>query len=135
MIEAWIKEIKKNCNPDVLGMILVHNGIVRATAKDGKPVKAMKLSYDKDMLQDVMEKYKAEAGIAEIKVWINQGELQIGDDIMNVCVAGRFRTDILPVFQELLTIIKNEIVREEEVEVGKAGLTSSLWPASERRYL
>ena len=105
MIEAWIKEIKKNCNPDVLGMILVHNGIVRATAKDGKPVKAMKLSYDKDMLQDVMEKYKAEAGIAEIKVWINQGELQIGDDIMNVCVAGRFRTDILPVFQELLTII------------------------------
>jgi molybdopterin synthase catalytic subunit len=135
MIEAWIKEIKKNCNPDVLGMILVHNGIVRATAKDGKPVKAMKLSYDKDMLQDVMEKYKAEAGIAEIKVWINQGELQIGDDIMNVCVAGRFRTDILPVFQELLTIIKNEIVREEEVEAGKAGLTSSLWPASERRYL
>ena len=45
---------------------------------------------------------------------------------MNICVAGRFRTDILPVFQELLTIIKNEIVREEEVEVGKAGLTSSL---------
>ncbi len=135
MIEAWIKEIKKNCNPDMLGMILVHNGIVRATAKDGTPVKAMKLSYNKDMLQDVMGKYKAEAGIAEIKVWINEGELQIGDDIMNVCVAGRFRTDILPVFQELLTIIKNEIVREEEVEVGKAGLTSSLWPAPERRYL
>jgi molybdopterin synthase catalytic subunit len=115
MIEAWIKEIKKKCNPDMLGMILIHNGIVRATTKDGKPVKAMQLSYDKGMLRDVMETYKAKEGIAEIKVWINEGELQIGDDIMNVCVAGRFRTDILPVFAELLTIIKKEIVREVEV--------------------
>jgi molybdopterin synthase catalytic subunit len=115
MIEAWIKEIKNNCNPNMLGMILVHNGIVRATAKDGKPVKAMQLSYDKAMLRDVMATYKAKEGIAEIKVWINEGELQIGDDIMNVCVAGRFRTDILPVFTELLTIIKKEIVRETEV--------------------
>jgi molybdopterin synthase catalytic subunit len=115
MIDTWIKEIKKNCNPDMLGMILIHNGVVRATAKDGKPVKAMKLSYDEDMLQDVKEKYKTKKGIAEIKVWINKGELQVGDDIMNVCVAGRFRTDVLPVFQELLTTIKNEIVHEEEV--------------------
>jgi molybdopterin synthase catalytic subunit len=41
-------------------------------------------------------------------------ELQIGDDIMNVCVAGRFRTDVLPVLQELLTVVKTQIVREEE---------------------
>jgi hypothetical protein len=33
---------------------------------------------------------------------------------MIVVVAGRFRKDILPVFQELLTRIKNEVVREEE---------------------
>lgn len=115
MIEAWIKEIKKKCNPDMLGMILVHNGIVRATAKDGKPVKAMKLSYDQGMLEKVMEIYKAKEGVADVKVWINEGNLQVGDDIMNVCVAGRFGADILPVFQELLTIIKKEIVREEEV--------------------
>jgi hypothetical protein len=34
---------------------------------------------------------------------------------MFLLVAGRFRTDVLPVLQELLTIIKTEIVREEEV--------------------
>ncbi|MFH2011991.1 MAG: molybdenum cofactor biosynthesis protein MoaE [Pseudomonadota bacterium] len=115
MIEAWVKEIKKNCNPDMLGMILIHNGIVRATAKDGKPVKAMKLSYDKRMLKNVLETYKTKEGIADIRVWINEGELQVGDDIVNVCVAGRFRTDVLSVFQELLTTIKNEIVCEEEM--------------------
>jgi hypothetical protein len=34
---------------------------------------------------------------------------------MNVCVAGRFRKDVLPAFQELITMIKTEIVREEEL--------------------
>jgi molybdopterin synthase catalytic subunit len=115
MIEAWIKEIKQQCNPDMLGMFLIHNGIVRGTAKDGKPVKAMKLSYDKQKLEDILGKSRAKEGIADIRVWINEGELKIGDDIMNVCVAGRFRTDVLPVFQELLTTIKNKIVNEQEI--------------------
>jgi molybdopterin synthase catalytic subunit len=115
MIEDWMKEIKKECDPAMLGMVLAHNGIVRATAKDGKPVKAMKLSYDKAKLESTLNGYKKWEGIADIKVWINEGELQVGDDIMNVCVAGRFRTDVLPVLQELLTTIKTEIVREEEV--------------------
>ena len=117
MIEGWMKEIKKNCDPRSLGMILAHNGIVRATTKDGKPVKAMRLTYDKAKLESAISSCKKKDGIADVKVWINEGELQIGDDIMNVCVAGRFRTDILPALQELLTTIKTEIVREEEIYI------------------
>jgi len=117
MIEQWIKEIKTECPPEKLGMLLIHNGIVRASAKDGQPVQSMMLSYDKGLLSNVLKTFKAKEGIADIRVWINEGKLQIGDDIMNVCVAGRFRTDILPVFQELLTIIKRDIVREDEVPV------------------
>jgi molybdopterin synthase catalytic subunit len=115
MIEEWMKEIKKACDPRSLGMILAHNGIVRATTKDGKPVKAMKLSYDKAKLESVVRAHKNKEGIVDIRVWINEGVLRIGDDIMNVCVAGRFRTDVLPVLQDLLTIIKKEVVREEEI--------------------
>jgi molybdopterin synthase catalytic subunit len=115
MIEGWIKEIKGKCDPGALGMILVHNGIVRATAKDGKPVKAMKLSYDKAKLEFTVKECKKKQGVADVKAWINEGALQVGDDIMNVCVAGRFRMDVLPVLQELLTTIKTEIVREEEI--------------------
>ena len=50
-------------------------------------------------------------------LWINEGILKVGDDIMNICVAGRFRTDVLPVLQELLgiTTTKTEIVRKEEL--------------------
>jgi len=114
MIAQWLKEIKSQCPADGLGMILIHNGIVRGTGKDGKPVRAMKLSYDQFRLAELVEEWKKYDGIADIKAWINEGDLRVGDDIMNLCVAGRFRTDVLPVFQAILTIIKTEIVREEE---------------------
>ena len=52
MIDQWIKEIKKESPADMLGMILSHNGIVRATAKNGGKVQAMNLSYDKKKLEN-----------------------------------------------------------------------------------
>jgi hypothetical protein len=34
MINEWVRKIKENIYPESLDMILVHNGIVRDTAKD-----------------------------------------------------------------------------------------------------
>jgi len=115
MVDEWIKEIKKQCPKDRLGMILVHNGIVRATSKQGEPVGAMKLSYDRPALDQAVRRFKGMEGIVDIRVWINEGTLKIGDVIMNVCVAGRFRKDVLPVFRERNTLIKTAIVREGEL--------------------
>ena len=54
-------------------------------------------------------------GITDIRVWINEGELSVGADIMYLLVAGRLRTDVLPDFNELLSTIKNDVVQEEEM--------------------
>ncbi|MEN6622530.1 MAG: molybdenum cofactor biosynthesis protein MoaE [Smithella sp.] len=115
MIDEWLNEIKKTNNPESLGMVLVHNGIVRGTAKNGKSVKAMQLSYNQEALEKCVKSLEKREGITAIRAWINNGLLNIGDDIMYVLVAGRFRTDVLPVFQELLSTIKNEIVHEKEI--------------------
>jgi molybdopterin synthase catalytic subunit len=115
LIEEWIREIKQTSDPAMLGMILTHNGVVRGSDKEGKPVRAMRLSCDRDRLQATVADFKKRAGIVDIKVWINEGDLQIGDDIMKVCIAGRFRTDVTPVFQELIALIKKEIVTEKEI--------------------
>lgn len=114
MIEEWMKDIKTKSPAEGLGMILVHNGIVRATSKKGEPVRSMVLSYDQNLLQSIVQEYSGKEGIAGIKVWINEGLLKIGDDIMLVLVAGRFRTDVLPVFESLIRDIKTRVVREEE---------------------
>ena len=116
MIDRWIEEIKRKANPEELGMILIHNGLVRATSRSGKPVRGMKLSYDKEKLDSTVLSLKQKAGVVDIRVWINTGDLQVGDDIMFLIVAGRFRTDVLPVFEELLSVIKREIVTEQEVQ-------------------
>ncbi len=114
MVEEWITEVKKNADFNELGMILIHNGMVRATSKEGKPVKGMHLTYNKNKLQKLIGEYSKKDGIIAIKAWINEGNLTIGDDIMYLLVAGRFRKFVLPVFEEVLSRIKNEIVSEKE---------------------
>jgi molybdopterin synthase catalytic subunit len=114
MVEQWLNAVKLKADPEGLGMILVHNGIVRATSKQGKPVSGMKLSYDEEKLRTVVSEQKKKDGILDIKVWINRGDLKVGEDIMLLLVAGRFRTDVLPVFESLLSTIKQEIVSERE---------------------
>jgi molybdopterin synthase catalytic subunit len=114
MVDGWIKEIKAGYDPDMVGMILVHNGVVRGTSKEGRSVKGMRLTYDKGLLESTVREFKKRDGIAEIRAWINEGELKVGDDIMYVLVAGRFRTDVLPTLQELLGIIKKDVVKEQE---------------------
>jgi molybdopterin synthase catalytic subunit len=114
MIDRFIREIKASADPNELGMLLVHNGVVRGTSKDGKPVRRMRLSHDPRLLDSVIREARSREGIVDVRVWLNEGELAIGDDIMVVVVAGRFRTDVLPVFEQLLIRIKKEVVREEE---------------------
>jgi molybdopterin synthase catalytic subunit len=115
MVEQWIAEIKKETNPEGLGMILIHNGLVRATSKEGRPVRGMKLTYDAEKLGRAVAEHEKRTGVSAIRVWINRGDLQVGDDIMRLLVAGRFRTDVLPVFESLIATIKKDVVREEEV--------------------
>lgn len=114
MIDRWIQEIKEQADPHELGMFLAHHGIVRATSKDGKPVRGMRLTYNRIGLRNLIEELSARDGIVAIRVWINEGALGVGDDIMYALVAGKFRTHVFPVLQELVSRIKQEIVSEEE---------------------
>jgi molybdopterin synthase catalytic subunit len=116
MLNKWLHEIKQKANPEDLGMILVHNGIVRGTSKAGQPVRGMKLSYDQEKLNAVIPIFKEKPGIVEVKAWINAGNLKVGDNIMLLLVAGRFKTNVFPVLEELLSIIKTQVVTEEEVQ-------------------
>jgi molybdopterin synthase catalytic subunit len=114
MIDQWVAEVKKNSDFQELGMILVHNGVVRATSKDGRPVKGMRLSFNKERLDALTDEYRKREGIIEVRVWINEGLLKVGDDIMYALVAGRLRKFVIPVLEEFVSKIKNEVVSEEE---------------------
>jgi molybdopterin synthase catalytic subunit len=95
--------------------MLIHNGIVRGASKSGKPVQGVNISFSEEKLKSVIPIFKHKKGIVEVKVWLDPGNLNVGDNIMLLLVAGRFKNEVLPVCKDLLSFVKNKIVTEEEV--------------------
>ena len=56
-------------------------------------------------------------GIGYVRVWLNEGELQVGDDIMLVLIGGDIRPHVVDALQFLVGRLKNECVRETEIFV------------------
>ena len=96
-------------------MYFVHNGVVRETAKakvrhgeeNTKPVVGMEFSYDKEKLEQAIEEAYKQPGVLYIKVWINEGLLNVGDDIMYVLIGGDIRPNVIDGLQFLVGKIKN----------------------------
>ena len=53
-------------------------------------------------------------GIYYVKVWLNQGTLSVGDDIMLVLIGGDIRPHVIDALQSLVGEIKNHCVTETE---------------------
>jgi molybdopterin synthase catalytic subunit len=53
-------------------------------------------------------------GIFHVKVWLNEGQLEVGDDIMYVLIGGDIRPRVIDALQFLVGKIKNECVIEIE---------------------
>ena len=122
-IDAWLKEAKAHESAPKIGMYLTHNGTVRQTAKakvrygaeDTKEVTGMLFSYDQEKVDAIVaDTYKMD-GIYYIRVWLNEGELTMGDDIMYVLIGGDIRPNVIDGLQFLVGKIKNECVVETEL--------------------
>jgi molybdopterin synthase catalytic subunit len=121
-IDAWLKEAKADPRALEDGMFLVHNGVVRKTPKakvrqgidDGSEVSGMEFSYDELKVNKVIEETYEMEGIYHIRVWLNEGHLAVGDDIMYILIGGDIRPHVIDALQFLVGKIKNECVTEIE---------------------
>lgn len=124
-IDEWLREAKEDPRAADVGMFLVHNGTVRKTAKalvrmgekNAKDVSGMLFSYDEEKVQAaIRETYRME-GIYYIRIWLNSGKLEVGDDIMYVLIGGDIRPHVIAGLETLVGKIKSECVKEEEIFV------------------
>ena len=122
-MDQWLKEAKAHKSAPKIGMYLTHNGIVRQSAKakvrqgaeNTKPVIGMHFSYDAATVEAIItDTYKMD-GIYYLKVWLNEGQLRLGDDIMYVLIGGDIRPHVVDALQYLVGRIKNECVEEAEI--------------------
>ena len=122
-IDAWLKEAKNHESAPLCGMYLTHNGTVRQTAKakvrygaeDTKAVTGMLFSYDEEKVNRIIEDAYRLEGIYYIRVWLNEGQLNVGDDIMFVLIGGDIRPRVVDALNYLVGRIKNECVTETEL--------------------
>jgi len=121
-IDAWLKEAKADPSAAKIGMYLTHNGVVRQTAKakvrygeeNAQAVTGMYFAYDEAKVNAAIEETYKLDGIYYIKTWLNEGELNVGDDIMYVLIGGDIRPHVVDGLQFLVGKIKNECVIEKE---------------------
>ena len=122
-MDAWLAEAKCHESAPKIGMYLTHNGIVRQSAKakvrfgdeDTQSVTGMYFSYKPEKVEAIIQETYKMDGIYYIRVWLNEGRLEVGDDIMYVLIGGDIRPHVVDALQYLVGRIKQECVTEKEL--------------------
>ena len=110
-----IDKIKEHPDYHRAGMILCHNGVVRATSRNGKAVTELTVRVNRDRLQKIIDEMKERPGIIEVLVEIREGKLRIGDDVMYVAVAGDFRENVFSALMDMVNLIKKDVTQKIEI--------------------
>jgi len=121
-MDQWIKEAKEHPSAARVGMYLFHNGVVRETPKakvrmgidDGTIVEKLDFTFDQAKVDRAIEETLERDGIFYINTWLNEGTLDIGEDIMYVLIGGDIRPNVVDGLQFLVERIKTQCVVEIE---------------------
>ena len=121
-MDQWLAEAKASKNADKCGMFLTHNGIVRSTAKaqvrqgeEMPTVAQVDFSYDAAGVEAAVAEALTWDGVYYVKVWLNEGALEVGESIMYVLIGADIRPRCIDALQNLVGKIKNELVVEKEI--------------------
>ncbi len=114
-LDQLIETVKKHPEFDRVGMLLCHIGIVRATSRDGRPVKGLEVRVDHGLLDAILAEGRLKPGIVTIEVHIAENRyLAVGEEVMLLVVAGDVRENVLAALHATLEAIKNTATRKIE---------------------
>lgn len=122
-VDEWLSEAKAEKDAGKIGMYLVHNGVVRETprsvvrdgAEDSASVVGMEFSYERDLTEKYLTETKSMPGIFYVRLWLNEGTLKTGDDLMQILIGGDIRPHVMEALDFLIEKIKSECVTEREI--------------------
>lgn len=113
-LDGWLAEAKAEAAAKDVGMYLCHNGVVRSYSRDGRPVTGMDLAVDRERLEELLTTARLMEGVSIVRVWVNEGHLEVGDDIMYVMIGGDIRPNVIEALTAFVGMIKSEVVTETE---------------------
>lgn len=115
-VSELIKKVKGHPDFSKAGMVLTHNGVVRESSRDGKPVSGLEINVDHDALESIVTRYRATPGIVDIQVELAEEKrfLSVGEDVMVIVVAGDIRERVIETLSGLLNEIKQTVTSKTE---------------------
>ena len=122
-IDRWLAEAKADPKAAQCGMFLTHNGVVRVTPKrqvrEGVKglgeVAQVEFSYDAEGVDAAVREALTWPGVHYVRVWLNEGVLNVGDSIMYVLIGADIRPNCIDALQKLVGKIKTDLVVEKEI--------------------
>lgn len=113
-IQGMIRKARAHPETAKIGMVASHLGIVRATSRDGVPVARIHVAYDYEIMDNIIQDVKRMPGIIEVLVDSREGNLEIGDEILAVVIAGDIRENVFNALITAVNRIKAEASRKKE---------------------
>jgi len=107
-------KVKESINYNKVGMIVGHDGVVRGTSRDGKPVSRLHIEVDKERIDAVLTKMRKRKGIAAVEAHVRSGERLVGEDVMFVVIAGDFRENVFKALKDTVNELKKVVVHKKE---------------------
>ena len=98
-----------------VGMVLVHNGVARATSRNGAPVASLEVKVDADLVEAIRQEGQAMPGMFRVLVEARTGIFVPGDDLLFIVAAGDIRENVLNALTHTLTRIKAEAITKREI--------------------
>ncbi len=122
-LEQIVAAIKSRPDFERAGMLLVHNGVVRNCARDGRRVTGLSVKVNHQRLADVLRIHRALPGIIDIQVSIIEDRfLTVGEDVMYLAVAGDIRENVIAALTRTLDAIKTTVTTKSEFFAPATGL-------------
>ena len=112
---AMLESVKSHPDFNGAGMVLCHNGVVRATSRDGRQVSGLRVKVDHDRLSTILQRARQTPGILDVQVEIAEDRhLTVGDDVMLLMVAGDIRENVIRTLEDTLNAIKATVTSKTE---------------------
>jgi molybdopterin synthase catalytic subunit len=116
-ISATIAAMKQDpAFADNVGMVLVHNGIVRSWSRgDHAKVSRIEVAADHARIEQIRREIEQMEGIYRVEVEARSGMMKPGDDLLFIVVAGDIRENVKPALALMLDRVKSEAISKKEI--------------------
>ncbi len=116
-ISLRIAELKKLPGfNDHVGMILIHNGVVRSWSREGQgAVQQVQVRPDQEMLARIQEESSRLPGIFKVIIEAREGTFEPGDDLLFIIVAGDLRENVKQALSQTLDAVKSKAIQKQEI--------------------